>query len=494
LKFEKSIQDDHQAQVIVDVEPDRLEAARHRAARKLAERGKIPGFRPGKAPYEVILRYYGDAAVYEQAVDLLVDELYPEMLKEAAIDPAAAGSLEKIDGTDTPRLTFKVPLKPEVSLGDYHQVRLPYEFQPPGPEKLDQALEELQQMYGSTETVEREIQESDYVLVDLKSEKESLTRPGFATLVRKENRGDEFPFPGFARELIRLKVGDVKTLSHAFPAEYPDQTLAGQTVDIEGTVKNVRSMTLPPIDDDFAKTVGQYESLQALKDVLTKDIEARARSEYDDEYYAKLVDKIKEGATIKYAAQTLDHEAEHVVDDMRQRLAQQGLDLETYYKMRKTDAASFLEEEAKPVARKRLERSLILDEVSRQEKIGVDNDSLDQEFNSTLVDLQAQGVNLNNIRGGKQGQQRVAEAVAMESASRLLTRRTLETLKSIAVGEYKPPEEKPEAEQQAEGEPGAAAEGIVESVAPVDTPAAETGKSEESVASMDSETKDDQIK
>jgi len=139
LKFEKTIQDDHQAHVVVNVEPDRLETARRRAARKLAERGKIPGFRPGKAPYEVIVRYYGDAAVYEQAVDLLVDEMYPEMLKEADIDPAAAGTLEKIDGTETPQLTFKVPLKPEVSLGDYRQVRLPYQFQEPGLDKLEQA-------------------------------------------------------------------------------------------------------------------------------------------------------------------------------------------------------------------------------------------------------------------------------------------------------------------------------------------------------------------
>ena len=454
MKFEKTIMDDHQAQVVVDVEPDRLETARRRAARKLAERGKIPGFRPGKAPYEVILRYYGDAAVYEQAVDLLVDELYPEMLKEAEIEPAAAGSLEKIDGTDTPRFTFKVPLKPEVALGDYHEIRLPYEFQAPGPEKLEQALLELQQMYGTTETVDRAVEMGDYVLLDLKSEKESLTRAGFATIVRKEDREDEYPFPGFARELIGLKNGDTKTLGHEFPADFPDQTLAGQAASLEATVKTVRSMHLPPIDDDFAKMVGQYESLQALKDVLTKDIEARVRAEYDDTYYANLVDKIKEGATIKYAAQTLDHEAEHVVEDMRQRLAQQGLDLDTYYKMRKTDAARFVEEEAKPVARKRLERSLILDEVSRQEKIGVDNESLDQEFNSTLVDLQSQGMNLSNIRGGKQGQQRVAEAVAMESASRLLTRRTLELLKSIAIGEYQPGAENAAETSQA-GEPAA---------------------------------------
>ncbi|MGA7194191.1 MAG: trigger factor [Anaerolineales bacterium] len=442
MKFEKTIQEDHQAQVIVDVEPDQLEAAKRRAARKLSERGKIPGFRPGKAPYEVIRHYYSDEAIYEQAVDLLVDEVYPQMLKDAELNPAAAGTLEKLDkadGTDLPKLTFKVPLMPEVNLGDYQSVRLPYEFTAPGPEKLDQALEELQQMYGTTEAVEREIQEGDYVLLDLKSEKEALTRTGLATMIRKEDRENEFPFSGFAHQLLGLKAGDSKTISHDFPKDHTDDTLAGQSADMEVTIKTVRSMTLPELNDDFAKMVGQqYESLDALKEALTKDIEARERATYDDDYYGQIVDKIKEGATIKYASQTLNHEAEHVVDDLRQRLAQQGLDLETYYKMRNTDATKFFEDEAKPVAKKRLERSLILDEISRQEKIEVDNESLDQEFNNTLVDLQMQGVNINKIRGGKQGQQRVAEALAMESANRLLTRRTLERLKAIATGEYKP--------------------------------------------------------
>src|SRR5512142_269314 len=101
LKLEKTILDDHQAQIVVEVEADRVRAARQRAARKLASRGKIPGFRPGKAPYDVIVRYYGDAAIHEEAIDLLVDELYPEVLKEADVNPAAAGLLEKVEGTDT---------------------------------------------------------------------------------------------------------------------------------------------------------------------------------------------------------------------------------------------------------------------------------------------------------------------------------------------------------------------------------------------------------
>lgn len=435
LKLEKTILDDHQAQVVVEVEAERVQAARQRAARKLASRGKIPGFRPGKAPYDVIVRYYGDEAVYDQAVDLLVDEVYPEMLKEAEITPAAAGSLEKVDGSDRPTFTFKVPLTPQIELGDYHAIRLPFEFQAPGPEKLDEALDELRHAYGTTETVDREIGTGDYVVIDIGSDVKALERSGFVTIVRDRENPDEFPFPGFGALLVGMKSGDIKAVTHAFPASHADAAIAGHDVKMEVTIKAVRSLTLPPLDDEFGKTVGSYESLAALKEALSNEIEARARADYEDEYYSKLVDQIRQAAAIKYAPQTLDHEAEHVVDDMRRRLAQQGLDLDTYYKMRNTDAARFLEEEAKPVAVKRLERSLILDEVSRQEKIEVDNGSLDEEFNHTLVDLQSQGVNLASIRGGKQGQQRVAEAVAMQSANRLLTRRTLERLRAIANGE-----------------------------------------------------------
>jgi trigger factor len=438
LNLEKSILDDHQAQVVVEVGAERVQAARQRAARKLATRGKIPGFRPGKAPYDVIVRYYGDAAVYEQAIDLLVDEVYPEMLKEAGIEPAAAGSLEKIEGDETPKLTFRVPLSPEVSLGDYRAIRTPYEFVAPGPERLDEAINELRQVYATTETVERPAAQGDYVIFDIQSEYKELERSEMPVMLRSGEQADEFPFPGFSSQLAGLGAGETKSIQHQFGEDTAMTSLAGKPVELNVTVKTVRNVTLPALDDDFASLVGKYESIDALKEALTKEIEARARAEYDDKYYAEIVDKLRERAQIKYAPQTLEHEAEHVVNDMRRRLGQQGLDLETYYKMRNTDSARFLEEEAKPVARKRLERSLILDEVARVEKIDVDNEALDEEFNSTLLDLQGQGLKLGAIRGGRQGQQKVAEAVAVQSASRLLTRRTLERLRRIATGEYNP--------------------------------------------------------
>ena len=164
-----------------------------------------------------------------------------------------------------------------------------------------------------------------------------------------------------------------------------------------------------------------------------------------------MIEKIKEGATFKYHQHSLDHEGEHVLEELGQRLGQQGMDLDTYFKMRNTTREKFIEEEAKPVAKKRFERSLILDEIVRSEQLEVDNASLDAEFNSTLSNLTMQGLDLSKVRGGRKGQQQLAQAVAMESANRVLTRQALDTLKSIATGTYKSPEvRKAEAEAAAQ--------------------------------------------
>jgi trigger factor len=471
LKIEKQLLDDHQVQLTVEVEAELMDASKRRAARQIAKRGKIPGFRPGKAPYDVIVRHYGEAAIVEQAMDLLVDDIYPKILDEAEIKPAAAGSLEKIEEVDPPKLTFRVPLAPEIDLGDYRSIRLPYEWSAPGKKELDEALKEMQQTYATTETVERPAEAGDYVMVDVKGERAkpkdeedraaALSRSGYALVVRKDAKDDEWPYPGFSKQLVGMSPGESKTIKHKYPKDDPDESLQGETVNFEMTMKTVRSMTLPELDDELAKTAGQFETLDELKEALKNELETRSKAEYDDKYYLDLIDKIKAGATIKYPPQVVEHEAEHVIDDLRQRLSQQGLDLDTYFKMRQTTQEQFMEEEAKPVAIKRLERSLILDQLAHEEKIEVQEGDLQNEFGQTLTELQYQGMNLGQIRGGKRGQQQVAEAIAMESANRLITRQTLERMKAIATGEYKPEEAETE-EKPAEASAGEDAESGVE--------------------------------
>jgi len=431
LKLEKTIQDDHQARIVVEIEAQQFQAAQARAARRLSERDPIPGFRPGKAPYELARRHYGDEAIYQEAVDLLLDELYPKILEEAGVEPAAAAVLEDIERQDSPRLILRVPLSPTVELGDYHSIRLPYEFTPPGPEKTARTLERLRRTFASTQTVEREAQEGDFVLVDLKSAHPSLTGTDLGIVIETDPE-EKFPFPGFAWQLLGMRAGETKIIHHTFPQDYKDENLAGQSVAIEATLKTVRVPILPELNDDFARMVGKFDSLEDLKAKLATLIEAYERDQYDDKYYNRLLDLLSEKAAIKYAPQTVRHEAKHVLEDLKLYLAEENLDIETFYKMQNTDAKRFFEEVALPIARKRLEHSLILEEVARREEIDIDKASLGEEVAKALADLGMHGISSKSLFDRKKDRQLSIEDVVYASALRVRRRNTLERLKAIA--------------------------------------------------------------
>lgn len=470
MKIESTPREDHQVTLTVEIDNDKFEGAKRRSARQLSKRGKIAGFRPGKAPYEVIRRQYGDEAILEGAIDILLEEVYPKAIEEAELDPAAPGSLEKVESFDPPTFIFTVPLRPEVDLGDYRTLRKEYAFEEPGTEALDEKLEELQKMYATTETVERSVEEGDYVMTQIDGDWE---RESHAVFIAPEKRDDELPFPGFGKKLIGMSTGESKTITKTFPEDNEDESLRGK-MKFKVTIKTVRGTSFPELDDDFAKSVG-VDSLEELRNILTENLKTESKNEYDDEYFSELIEKIKEQATIKYPPQVLDREVEHVIEDIKQRLAQQGMEFETYLKMQDTDLEKFTEEEARPVAQKRLERSLIFDEVARLEEIEVEEADLEQEFSRTMMDLAQQGYDLNNVKGGQRAQREIANNIAMQSATQVITRQTLERLKAIATGEQEKLEKEAEeaAKQAAESQEEAPAETTAESAESPEAPEVE---------------------
>jgi len=426
----------------VKIEAERLEGAKHRAARKISERAKIPGFRPGKAPYEVVLRHYGDVAVTEDAVELLVEEVYPEALKQAKIEPAAPGSLEKVESLKPPKFIFTVPLEPTVDLGSYRSIRLPYEWQAPGEEKVDEEIEGLRRIYSTMDSVERPVQEGDFVMLDIlgvkakaeEGEAPVIDRPGYPVFVRPEEKEDEWPFAGFSHKLLGLDISKSKSFAHKFDQEYKEENLRGLTVKFIVTIKAVRGVKLPELNDEFAKKVGSFESLSALRDVVRANLSQRSKADYDDSYFVKLIDEIKKGATVKYPPQVLDHEIEHVTEDFVARLADQNLDLEAYLKLHQMDKDKFVAEEVKPAAINRLERRLIMDEVAIAEKIEISEETLSTAIQQTMGELQGSEDYQKAMRGKSTPPKKLQEAITMESAGRAITQQTLARLKDIALG------------------------------------------------------------
>ncbi len=443
MKIDTQPRDDHQVTLIVELETAQMDSAKHRAARKISERRSIPGFRPGKAPYDVVVRSFGESIISEEAVDLLLDEVYPNALEEAKLEPAMAGSLEKVENLDKkPKFTFTVPLVPTVNLGDYRLIRLPYEWKEPGEDKVEEAIEELRRMYAKTESVNRPIEMGDFVMIDLKGMKAkvaegdapAIDRPGLPVFIHDSVTEDEFPFKGFSKELIGLNAEESKTFTHKYEKGYKDGTLQGQTINFTVNVKMVRGSILPNLNDDFAKQVGPFNNIQTLREAVKANLATQSKAEYDDDYFTKLIGKIKEKATIKYPPQMLDHELEHVKEDLKSRLAEQGLDMAAYLKTREMDEEKFMAEEARPIAVKRLERSLIMDELAKLEKIEVSRELLQSSFEQTWGEYQGDAGFKKLLRGKSQPPKQLMNAVAMESANRVYVQQTLNRLKDIATG------------------------------------------------------------
>ena len=171
MKIETEIQEDHQAKLTVEVEVDVMEGMKRRAARKIARRVRIPGFRPGKAPYQVIVRQLGEGAILEEALEMLVEDIYPKIIEDTEIKPYGPGSLDNVVSLEPPVLEFMVPLDAEVTLGDYRSLRKPYEPSEVSDDDVNKVLENLRERQAVIEPVERPAQEGDLVTVRLSATK-----------------------------------------------------------------------------------------------------------------------------------------------------------------------------------------------------------------------------------------------------------------------------------------------------------------------------------
>lgn len=445
MKIDTQAREDHQVTMTVTLDPAQMDSAKHRAARHISERKSIPGFRPGKAPYDVMVRSFGDAAILEEAVDLLLDEVYPEALSEAKLEPGASGSLEKMEDLDkSPRFIFTVPLAPSVELGDYSALRFPYDWKEPEDKDVDVAIDELRQMYAKTEAVDRPIELGDFVLVDVKSdlfeeEKPIFERTGFPVFIRTDGKDDEWPFPGFSNLLVGIKINETKRIERKFPKNHPNAVLQGKKVSFEVNIKMIRGTILPDLNDEFAKQLGAFENFQALRESVKTNLSSRSKADYDDVYFSQVIDAIKLITVIKYAPQTLDHEVKHVMEDIKTRLTKQGMELAAYLKSKEMDEEKFVAEEVRPTAIKRLERSLLLDEISKSEKIEVSKELLDTAFQQTYYEYAGSEDFQKFMKNKSQPPKQFLNALAMESANRAYLQQTLERLKAIVTGQISPP-------------------------------------------------------
>jgi len=443
LKLETQILEDHQAKLIVEIEPEALEKAKQRAARKIASKTKIPGFRPGKAPYPVILRTIGEGAILEEAMEILMDEVYPQALDEAGIKPYGPGSLENVPSMDPPRFEFIVPLEAEITLGDYQAIRLPFELPTVEESEVQKVLEDLRSRQAVLEPANRPAKKGDQVFIHLdckrkqpkEGESEYLfeNRPVNTVIPGKDDQDEnEWPFVGFARHLVGLSNNDEKTLAHKYPEDSPVPLLGGQSVEFHLRVEEVKARILPKLNDEFAQTVNEeFTTLERLRSEIRNMLESQSKEKYEADYVEQAVTQLTEGATIKYPPQMIEHEIDQQVERLNNRLSQQKMDLDTYLKVNSKDLAT-LRQEMRPLAENRIRRSLSLFELSKTEKIEVTPEEVQAESARTLEQM-AQYLQGDKMRRAM-NKDFIQDMVGNISLD-LLGQHTLDRLKAIASGQ-----------------------------------------------------------
>jgi len=442
LKIEVQSQEDHQVKIIAEFETSQLEEYKIHAARKLGQNTRVPGFRPGKVPIDILRRVIGEETIQQQAIEDLIDEQYPKVLDEAEIKPSGAGSLEEIISLDPPKFSFLVPLEPEVHLGNYKDTRLEYNLEPVTDQEITEYLNQMRTTYATAEPVERPATEGDLVYIKLSG---ILTHPaeGEDAQVFPERpaqfiigtdiiQNRDWPFPGFSDRLAGLSAGDEKTYTYTFPEDEENEALREKEVEFKIVVQSVKALHLPELDDAFAQTVGDFENMEALRKAVVEQIEHSKKEEADEKFFVELLDRLVESAQIKYPSTMLDYEVDHFLEQLKEDLTSKGLELDNYFKMIGMDRDTYIEQNARPTAQKRLERALVIEEIGRAENIQLSQQDYDEAISETIN--QNKWLPRAQKRKDRVSQQHFNSAAA-SALSRKYNQLILDRLKWIATGQ-----------------------------------------------------------
>ena len=360
---------------MLTIEPEErtVQRAMRKAARQISRWRPVSGFRPGKAPYAMVERIFGRETILNEALNDIAQEVYREAIEEADITPYEQGQLD-IETEDPLVLKVTVPLVPVITLPNLEELSIEPEPEVSiTAEQIDQEVETVRRRNAEYEPVERPVEMGDQVTATIKGvadEEEVIDREDVTLLLN-----DELPPPGFAEALIGMNAEETREFTLAYPEDYYDENLADKNVDLTVTVSTIRQVNLPEIDDDLAKTAGDYETVDEMRDGLAETLKARLEAAARERESEAAISLLVEGSTVEYPVAALNDEVQNALDSQRQRLEQIGYSWENFLQMTGQTEAD-LREEVTPGATESLVRRLVLTQFARDQEVTVSDEEL----------------------------------------------------------------------------------------------------------------------
>ena len=436
---------DCEVKLTVEIEPQHLERSLRQTARRLARRVRIPGFRPGKAPVNVIVRRFGKEALLGEVVESEGRNWYEKALEEVDFEPFGQAQLD-IASFDPLIMTFTVPVEPMVNLEEYREIRIDWEAPTVSDEDVEKELARLQQEKASLEPRERPAEMEDTAILDVEGRIEDELVADLEERTVALNPDISYPVTGFAEKIVGMSPGEDREFTLTYPEDHPNAAWQGKEAHFKVHLHGVKVWVPPELDDELAKTMGDYETLDEWRAGVRERQEAEALAQAEQDYADQVVEALVEQAHIEFPTVLVERELDSMLEEMNQSLQQRGLGLDNFLVMSGQNREEY-RESLREVAEKRIRRGLALGELVKQEALEVSEGEIEAEIDRLTEPL---GDEAEDIRKAFE-----QEAMRESLRSRLLTQSAIDTLKTIARGEYALEATREEEEAEAEPEPTA---------------------------------------
>ena len=359
-----------------------FEAAKDKAFKKTGKNITVPGFRKGKAPRKMIEKLYGEGVFFEEAFNIIYPDAMEMAVEKSGIKPVGRADVDLGDPAEEGGLTIiaKVPVEPEVELGEYKGIEVEKETVKVLQADVKAELNRMAQRNARTESVERKAKKNDTVDIDFEGFVDGVPFEGGKAEHHELTLGSGAFIPGFEDQLIGCKAGDEKDVVVTFPEEYHAKELAGKEATFKCKVHKVEETILPEIDDEFAKDVSDTcETLDDLKKEITERLKAERQEAADNAFEEKVLDAVIDGMKADIPAAMIDSQVDTIVQDFGYRLQMQGMGLEQYLKMTGTEMGAF-RAMFQSQAERQVKTRLALQKVVELEGITVSDTELEEEY------------------------------------------------------------------------------------------------------------------
>jgi trigger factor len=364
--------------VSIEISEDQVNKEVESFYKDLGKKAKIKGFRPGKVPRDILERYFKDY-VKAEVIQKLIEETYPQALSETDLHPVSPPVIDPGGFEDGKPFQYSamIEVKPDIQLEEYTGLKIEGKKEEVKDEEVEGRLKALQNLHANLKTISeaRPIQTGDYVIVDYEARLGGKPLEGGKAIDFTVEVGSGQFIPAFEEKLIGLKPEEEKEIEVSFPEDYGYQKWAGKTISFHVKIKEIKEKILPPLDDEFAKDLGDYSSFEELKVKLKGEIEKEKELALERQLKDRVVDQLLEINPFDVPESLVGEQAKAMVSDTKLRLAAQGVALKKV-----GVSEEKLQEDYKAMAQKQVRTFLILEKIAGAEGIAVTDEEADDRL------------------------------------------------------------------------------------------------------------------